>query len=208
MPNLAFDNVGLSVCCSVILLYVYRIKSRPVVCISDYKVLPVFAQSLTCSLLAGYKDWEERGERPSLIMMRQVLIISALASLSTAQLCFDALEVAGACTAGTDLGARVMSALYQCDTGYYGYTRKEEGDQDWHTVLNRRALERQTDNCHSVQDIENDFHMYASCKYLSHPVSHNVSHNPPRRTVCLGEHRVVQPLQYRLDRLQPVPGGH
>ena len=96
-------------------------------------------------------------------MMRQVLIISALASLSAAQLCFDALEVAGACTAGTDLGNRVMTALYTCDTGYGYAGRKEEGDQDWHTVLDRRGLERQ-DNCHSVQDIENDFHMYASCK--------------------------------------------
>merc|ERR1712020_48118 len=75
---------------------------------------------------------------------------------------FDALEVAGACTAGTDLGNRVMTALYTCDNGDYGgYARKEEGDQDWHTVLDRRGLERQ-DNCHSVQDIENDFHMYAS----------------------------------------------
>ena len=96
-------------------------------------------------------------------MMRQVLIISALASLAAAQMCFDATEVAGACTAGTDLGYRVMSALYQCDTGYGYYTRKEGGDEDWHTVLDRRGLERQ-DNCHSVQDIENDFHMYASCK--------------------------------------------
>ena len=98
-------------------------------------------------------------------MMRQVLIISALASLSTAQLCFDATEVAGACTAGTEVGSRVMSALYQCDPGYYGYGaagRAEEGDQDWQTVLDRRALERQTDNCHSVQDIQADFHMYAS----------------------------------------------
>merc|ERR1719347_2204094 len=58
-------------------------------------------------------------------MMRQVLVISALASLAAAQMCFDALEVAGACTAGTDLGNRVMSALYQCDTGYYGYGRRE-----------------------------------------------------------------------------------
>merc|ERR1719400_2045102 len=97
----------------------------------------------------------------SLIMMRQVLILSVLASLSAAQMCFDALEVAAACTAGTDLGYRVMSALYQCDTGYYGYGRKDGGDEDWHTVLDRRGLERQ-DNCHSVQDIENDFHMYAS----------------------------------------------
>ena len=97
-------------------------------------------------------------------MMRQVLVISALASLATAQMCFDALEVAGACTAGTDLGNRVMTALYTCDTGYYGgYARKEGGDQDWHTVLDRRGLERQ-DNCHDVQEIENDFHMYASCK--------------------------------------------
>ena len=96
-------------------------------------------------------------------MMKQVLIISALASLSAAQMCFDELEVAGACTAGTDLGNRVMSALYQCDTGYGYAGRKEAGDEDWHTVLDRRGLERQ-DNCHSVQDIENDFHMYASCK--------------------------------------------
>ena len=100
-------------------------------------------------------------------MMRQVLIISALASLAAAQMCFDATEVAGACTAGTDLGYRVMSALYQCDPGYYGgYGRKDGGDEDWHTVLDRRGLERQ-DNCHSVQDIENDFHSYASCKYNS-----------------------------------------
>merc|ERR1719412_1843536 len=73
-------------------------------------------------------------------MMRQVLIISALASLAAAQMCFDATEVAGACTAGTDLGYRVMSALYQCDTGYGYYARKEGGDEDWHTVLDRRGL--------------------------------------------------------------------
>ena len=139
-------------------------------------------------------------------MMRQVLIISALASLSTAQLCFDALEVAGACTAGTDLGNRVMTALYTCDTGY-GYGRKEEGDQDWHTVLDRRGLERQ-DNCHSVQDIENDFHMYASCKSRSLSQSPTSNNNHLRRTLCLGKHRVVQPLEHRLDRLRPVPGGH
>ena len=96
-------------------------------------------------------------------MMRQVLIIFSIASLSAAQMCFDAMEVAGACTAGTDLGYRVMTAMYQCDPGYYGYGRKEGGDEDWHTVLDRRGLERQ-DNCHSVQDIENDFHMYASWK--------------------------------------------
>ena len=125
--------------------------------------------------------------------MRQVLIISALASLSSAQLCFDDLEVAGACTAGTDLGNRVMSALYQCDTGNYGYARKEAGDEDWHTVLDRRGLERQ-DNCHSVQDIENDFHMYASCKSHSLGQSPTSNNTHLRRTLCLGEHRVVQPL--------------
>ena len=38
--------------------------------------------------------------------MRQVLVISALVSLSTAELCFDQLEVAAACTAGSAVGPR------------------------------------------------------------------------------------------------------
>ena len=145
------------------------LKAAPVVCISDWlswQCLPSLSPVLSWLSIKTAKRLRETKPdcQPYLSMMRQVLIISALASLSSAQLCFDALEVAGACTAGTDLGNRVMSALYTCDTGYYGgYARKEGGDQDWHTVLDRRGLERQ-DNCHDVQEIENDFHMYASCK--------------------------------------------
>merc|ERR1719481_8476 len=51
--------------------------------------------------------------------MKLVLILSTIASLASADLCFDGYEVAAACTAGTDLGNRLMSALYQCD--FYTY---------------------------------------------------------------------------------------
>merc|ERR1711910_85871 len=95
-------------------------------------------------------------------MMRLVLAISALASLASADLCFDGMEVAAACTAGTGLGERLMSALYTCD--YTTYAKKSAGegqDEDWHEALARRSLNRQ-DNCHSVAEIEQDFLTYAA----------------------------------------------
>merc|ERR1711910_35312 len=73
-------------------------------------------------------------------MMRLVLAISALASLASADLCFDGMEVAAACTAGTGLGERLMSALYTCD--YTTYAKKSAGegqDEDWHEALARRG---------------------------------------------------------------------
>ena len=95
-------------------------------------------------------------------MTRLVLALSALASLASADLCFDGMEVAAACTAGTDLGEKLMNALYQCDynTAYAG---RSAGDEDWHQVLDRRGLNRQN-NCHDVQEIEQDFYDYASCE--------------------------------------------
>jgi len=92
-------------------------------------------------------------------MMQLVLILSTIASLASADLCFDGYEVAAACTAGTDLGNRLMSALYQCD--YNTYSKSEKKDEDWHDALNRRSLNRQ-DNCHDVADIEQDFYTYMS----------------------------------------------
>merc|ERR1711874_714497 len=95
-------------------------------------------------------------------MMRLVLAISALASLASADLCFDGMEGAAACTAGTGLGERLMSALYTCD--YTTYAKKSAGegqDEDWHEALARRSLNRQ-DNCHSVAEIEQDFLTYAA----------------------------------------------
>ena len=94
-------------------------------------------------------------------MMKLVLILSTIASLASADLCFDGYEVAAACTAGTDLGNRLMSALYQCD--YNTYSKSEKKDEDWHDALNRRSLNRQ-DNCHDIADIEQDFYTYMSCK--------------------------------------------
>merc|ERR1711988_1005412 len=52
------------------------------------------------------------------------------------------MEVAAACTAGTDLGERLMNALYQCDYNT-AYTKRSAGDEDWHQVLDRRGLNRQ-----------------------------------------------------------------
>ena len=94
-------------------------------------------------------------------MMRLILIVSTLATLASADLCFDGYEVAAACTAGTDLGNRLMSALYQCD--YSTYSKSDKKDEDWHDALNRRSLNRQ-DNCHDVAEIEQDFYTYMSCK--------------------------------------------
>merc|ERR1719290_221364 len=68
-------------------------------------------------------------------MIRLVLALASLASLASADLCFDGLETAAA---------------------------EEEGkDEDWHQVLDRRGLNRQ-DNCHPVEEIEQDFYTYAS----------------------------------------------
>ena len=106
-------------------------------------------------------------------MMRLVLAISALASLASADLCFDGMEVAAACTAGTGLGERLMSALYTCD--YTTYAKKAAGegqDEDWHEALARRSLNRQ-DNCHSVAEIEQDFLTYAACKSQPGPTTLN-----------------------------------
>merc|ERR1719187_109299 len=82
-------------------------------------------------------------------MNKLLLIVSALSALASAELCFNEYEVAGACTVGSDLAAKMMSSLYQCD--YPTYTKKS-GDEDWHDALNRRGLNRQ-DNCHDVADI-------------------------------------------------------
>merc|ERR1712088_733439 len=87
-------------------------------------------------------------------MNKLLLIVSALSALASAELCFNEYEVAGACTVGSDLAAKMMSALYQCD--YPTYTKKS-GDEDWHDALNRRGLNRQ-DNCHDVADIEQEFY--------------------------------------------------
>ena len=130
--------------------------------------------------------------------MRFVLIVSALASLASADLCFNEYEVAGACTAGTDLGARLMDALYQCD--YNSYYTKKSGDgaaEDWHDALNRRGLNRQ-DNCHDVAEIEQDFYTYMSCKYQGDVFLYliKLTQSPIRRTLSLGEHWLVQPDQH------------
>ena len=97
-------------------------------------------------------------------MTRLVLALSALAALASADLCFDGMEVAAACTAGTDLGERLMTALYQCDYNT-AYTKRSAGDEDWHQVLDRRGLNRQ-DNCHAVEEIQQDFYDYASCEFV------------------------------------------
>merc|ERR1712066_505941 len=105
-------------------------------------------------------------------MNKLPLIVSALSALASAELCFNEYEVAGACTVGSDLAAKMMSALYQCD--YPTYTKKS-GDEDWHDALNRRGLNRQ-DNCHDVADIEQEFYTnmssdiydyFAGCDYSS-----------------------------------------
>merc|ERR1719290_401912 len=68
-------------------------------------------------------------------MIRLVLALASLASLASADLCFDGLETAAA---------------------------EEEGkDEDWHQVLDRRGLNRQ-DNCHPLEEIEQDFYTFAS----------------------------------------------
>ena len=119
-------------------------------------------------------------------MMRQVLVITSLLSLCSAQLCFDELEVAGACTAGTDLGLKLMSALYQCDAGNT-YTRQETS-QDWHDVLTNRRLERQS-YCPSVQELEADFHQYMSCKssYLRKIIFLSANRNETESDRSLGK---------------------
>ena len=133
-------------------------------------------------------------------MNKLLLIVSALSALASAELCFNEYEVAGACTVGSDLATKMMSALYQCD--YPTYTKKS-GDEDWHDALNRRGLNRQ-DNCHDVADIEQEFYTYMSCKYEFHHFI-KVTQPPFRRTLSLGTHRLVQPDQHWLDGLRPVP---
>jgi len=103
----------------------------------------------------------------SSVRMRQLVLlsISALLCLSSAQLCLDEMEVAAACVAQTNLSTRLMSAMAQCEGGYGGYggrkiERKEVGE-DWHSVLGRRALERE-DHCYSAEEITEYFHQYKS----------------------------------------------
>merc|ERR1712045_1107671 len=54
----------------------------------------------------------------SVNMRLLVLLISALVSLTSAQLCLDEMEVAAACVAQTGLSYRLMSAVSQCEAGY------------------------------------------------------------------------------------------
>merc|ERR1712045_184103 len=143
----------------------------------------------------------------SVNMRLLVLLISALVSLTSAQLCLDEMEVAAACVAQTGLSYRLMSAVSQCEAGYgsggygsgydsgygsygsgydsgygsygsgyysgygsygsgydSGYGRKagrKEVGEDWHNVLNRRGLERQS-HCSSASQIMEDFHNFMS----------------------------------------------
>ena len=98
-------------------------------------------------------------------MVRLLLALSALASLVSAELCFDGREVAEACTAGSDLGPRLMEALDACD---YTMRSGEGKDQGWLEVLGLRSLNLtlspRQDNCHTVQELEDYIRTYAPRK--------------------------------------------